>query len=66
MNANQYAEAIKANVRDWYSGKIDYDEFGRRAYALWDSVPEGPLYEEVVRLVAPKMSSLVLKARKEE
>ena len=39
MAAADWYAKISGNVDDWYAGRISYEEFGRRARALWDAVP---------------------------
>lgn len=38
----RYAHKLRKNARDYWSGKISYEEHGRRNRALWDEIEARP------------------------
>lgn len=51
----QFIEALRKNVDDWYADRITYEDFGAGQRSLWDEIAAAGtrVHRSVSRRVAP-------------
>ena len=53
--ANQIADRIRGNIREWFNEQISDELFKKRASGLWDKARELGIDDDVLEIVCPKL-----------